>query len=207
MSICLSPARAAASRRNGARSKGPTTPEGKARSAQNALKHGLCADNYLVSAEEEDVYEALEAALHDEIAPEGVLQIHLARRIVRATWRLERAERIEAEMLAFRMRDDDLGLALIRDGYSSRSFETLQRYRGGALAELFRALRELKALQAARANEVEASERAVAQQRNEPETRVKAGPCHLRRLPAPWRPLAGRARCRGCAMGWPPPAE
>jgi hypothetical protein len=74
MSICLSPARAAASRRNGARSKGPTTPEGKARSAQNALTHGLCADNYLVSAEEEDVYEALEAALLDELAPEGVLQ-------------------------------------------------------------------------------------------------------------------------------------
>jgi hypothetical protein len=137
MSICLSPARAAASRRNGAQSKGPTTPEGKARSAQNALKHGLCADNYLVSAEEEDVYEALEAALLDELAPEGVLQTLLARRIVRATWRLERAERIEAEMLAFRMRDDDLGLAMIRDGNSSRSFETLQRYRGGALAELF----------------------------------------------------------------------
>ena len=44
----LNGARAAASRRNGARSRGPKTPEGKARSAQNALKHGMRAQKCIV---------------------------------------------------------------------------------------------------------------------------------------------------------------
>jgi hypothetical protein len=68
---------------------------------------------------------------------------------VRAAWRLERAERIEIELLEYRMdRDGDLALALIRDGNGTRSFDTLMRYRGRAQAEFYRALRTLKALQA-----------------------------------------------------------
>jgi hypothetical protein len=46
------------------------------------------------------------------------------------------------------------GLALIRDGNSTRSFETLMRYRGAAMAEFWRALRSLKALQAEQAAQV-----------------------------------------------------
>jgi hypothetical protein len=93
----LVPARAAASRTNGARSRGPKTPEGKARSAQNALKHGLCAQRFVVLGDEDlAAFEALEAALMAELAPQGALQAILARRIVAATWRLERAERLAA---------------------------------------------------------------------------------------------------------------
>ena len=153
MSIALAGARAAASRSNGAKSRGPKTPEGKARSAQNALKHGLRAQRFLVVGNERPrEFDALEAALVDELAPEGTLQGLLAGRIARAAWRLERAERIEAELFAREMHSPlgggDLGLALIRDGNGARAFDTLLRYRGSALAELWRALRLLKALQA-----------------------------------------------------------
>ena len=175
MSISLTPARAAASRRNGAKSQGPRTAEGKARSAKNALRHGMCAEEFVVLYDEdEQAFAALEAALLEELAPQGALQRILAGRIVRAAWRLERAERIEIELFEFRMgTDGDLALALIRDGNGTRSFDTLMRYRGSALAELFRCLRTLKALQAeARTIEVEASGHAVPQERNEPETRA-----------------------------------
>ncbi|MGH8543769.1 MAG: hypothetical protein ACREX3_09100 [Gammaproteobacteria bacterium] len=96
-------ARAAASRRNGARSRGPTTPEGKARSAQNALKHGLRAQKYVVLQDEDAAeFAALEAALTDELAPQGALQSVLVGRGAVAAWRLARADRIETELFAYR---------------------------------------------------------------------------------------------------------
>jgi hypothetical protein len=150
MDICLSPARAAASRRNGAKSSGPKTAEGKARSARNALKHGMRAQKCVVlPGERAAAFEAFEAALLEELAPEGALQAVLAQRVVAASWRLARAERLEAELFVQNMLDGrGLGLALVRDCNGARAFDTLLRYRGGSLAELWRALRTLKALQA-----------------------------------------------------------
>ena len=153
LAALLSPARAEASRRNGAKSRGPKTPEGKARASKNALKHGFRAEKHvLVEGECPKTFAAFEASLVDDLAPEGALQSLLAGRIVRAAWRLERAERIETELFAREMQglfdDGDLGLALIKDGNGARAFDTLLRYRGAAQAELFRALRTLKALQA-----------------------------------------------------------
>ena len=112
------------------------------------------AQKYLVLPEEDAAaFAALEAALAEELAPQGVLQSILVGRIARAAWRLERAERIEVDLFAERLLavPDGVGLALIRDGNSTRSFETLLRYRGAAMAELMRALRTLKALQAEQA--------------------------------------------------------
>jgi hypothetical protein len=148
--VSVSNARAEASRKNGAKSRGPRTPEGKARSARNALKHGLRAEKYFVLADEDrSEFAALEAALEDELVPEGALQRFLARRVACAAWRLMRAERLEVELFAERRYGAcGVGLALIRDGNCTRSFETLLRYRGAAQAELWRALRTLKALQA-----------------------------------------------------------
>ena len=66
------------------------------------------------------------AAIVAELAPDGVLQTLLARRVAVAAWRLERADRMEAEVLEFRSYEDaNAGLALIRDGNATRSFETL----------------------------------------------------------------------------------
>ncbi len=179
----VSNARAEASHQNGARSRGPRTPEGKARSARNALRHGLRAQKHLVLPEEDGAeFAALEAALVEELAPVGALQAVLARRVAVAAWRLARADRIEAELFEeHRIADGGLGLALIRDGNGTRSFETLLRYRGAAMAEFWRALRTLKALQAEQA--------ALAGQTAETAPALAAPPLR----PAPRPPLADRA--------------
>jgi hypothetical protein len=107
---------------------------------------------------EEDAAEfrAHAAALIAELAPVGALESVLAERVAIAAWRVARADRIEAELFdECRFPQGGLGLALIRDGNGTRSFETLLRYRGAAMAEFTRALRTLKALQAERAAVIE----------------------------------------------------
>jgi hypothetical protein len=157
--VPVSNARGEASRQNGAKSRGPKTKAGRARLAQDALKHGMRAQKYLVLPDEDGAeFAALEAALVAELAPVGALQAVLARRVAVAAWRLARADRIEAELFDERRgADGGLGLALIRDGNGPRSFETLLRYRGAAMAEFWRALRTLKALQAEQALETDAA--------------------------------------------------
>jgi hypothetical protein len=144
--VTVSNARAEASRRNGAKSRGPNTEKGKARAAQNALRHGLRAQKYLVLPEEDGAeFAALEAALLEELAPVGALQTVL-----------------EAEVLEFRSyAGANAGLALIRDGNGTRSFETLLRYRGAAMAEFWRALKTLKALQAEQAEQARHAEQVL----------------------------------------------
>jgi hypothetical protein len=91
----------------------------------------------------------LEAALIAQLAPAGgALQTVLAQRVAVAAWRVARADRLEVELFKERhLQGHGLGLALIRDGNCTRSFETLVRYRGAAMAEFWRALRTLKAFQ------------------------------------------------------------
>jgi hypothetical protein len=204
--VAVSSARARASRKNGTKSRGPKTAEGKARSAQNALKHGMRAQKYVVLPQEDAAaFEVLEAAILAELAPQGALQTLLARRVAVAAWRLERADRLEAEVLEFRSSEGaSAGLALIRDGNGTRSFETLMRYRGAAMAEFMRALRTLKALQAqAQSPGAEVLEPQPRQPRaparaafphapNEPERRSQSSPDPVLDYLLPDQPRLGR---------------
>jgi hypothetical protein len=151
--------RARASRQNGARSRGPSTATGKARSARNALRHGLRARKLLlIDGEDAAEFRAFATRLQAELMPVGALQESLVSRITIAAWRSRRADRLEAALLGRYLApaadaDPDpqaaLGAGLIRDSHGTRALETLVRYRGSALAEWFRALAALKSLQAA----------------------------------------------------------
>jgi hypothetical protein len=136
-----------------------------------AAKHIVLPD------EDAAEFAGLEAALIEELAPVGALQAVLARRVAIAAWRLARADRIEADLFAERhLPDGGPGLALIRDGNGTRSFETLLRYRGAAMAEFSRALRTLKALQAEQTQPVEhAAGAALAAPASRPAARAAVG--------------------------------
>jgi hypothetical protein len=151
-----SDARTRASRRNGARSHGPSSAAGKARSARNALKHGLRARKLVLQDEDPAEFRQFARALEAELAPAGRLQADLVGRIAIAAWRARRADRLEAGVLGGYLEsagaaDADPGTALAtgltRDNYGPRVLATLVRYRGSVLAELFRSLAALKLLQ------------------------------------------------------------
>ena len=94
-----------AARRNGARSRGPVTAEGKARAARNALRHGLCAaETLLLPGEDPNAFQALLAALRAEHRPRDVSEDLLVERLAVTFWKLARCDRLEAELAHCRPR-------------------------------------------------------------------------------------------------------
>ena len=99
-----SPARLAANRQNALQSTGPRSAEGKARSALNALKHGLTAQEVVLASEDANAYEARRADWHEEYAGDDPASCLLVERAVHATWRLDRCARAERARLDQRRR-------------------------------------------------------------------------------------------------------
>ena len=89
-----------ANRRNAQKSTGPTTPEGKARSKMNAVKHGLLAKERLITVgglgEDPEAFEQLLADLREDRRPVGTLEQILVENIAGYVWRGRRAQRYEA---------------------------------------------------------------------------------------------------------------
>jgi hypothetical protein len=94
---------ARANRRNGQKSTGPKTPEGKAAVRHNATKHGLLSQDVLLPEEDEAPLKELGERLRDELQPEGEMESLLVDRIIAAYWRLRRLGRVEAGIFAFEL--------------------------------------------------------------------------------------------------------
>lgn len=90
----------AANRANALRSTGPKSPEGKAASARNAIKHGVLSKAVippiLEKYESREEYEALLASFVERLSPEGAVEEMLVERIATSYWRLGRLLRAEA---------------------------------------------------------------------------------------------------------------
>src|SRR5918911_5576219 len=101
MPLSPSSAQSAASRANGALSRGPVTPEGKARSAQNATRHNLRGAAFrLLPGEDRAEFEALLAELVERHAPADDPERACVEEIAFARWRLLRVASLEAAAVA-----------------------------------------------------------------------------------------------------------
>jgi hypothetical protein len=93
-----SPKKIQANRRNGARSKGPKTPEGKRRSRYNAVRHGLLADCTVLENESMDGFQELLQHHVRRFAPIDDIEFGFVEEMASAYWRLRRAFAIEKDI-------------------------------------------------------------------------------------------------------------
>jgi hypothetical protein len=93
-----------ANRRNALLSTGPKTPEGKARSAQNAVRHGILSREAVLPEEDRREFLDLLTALEAQFQPATPVQEFLVRELACAQWRLRRVARIETGFIVVRTR-------------------------------------------------------------------------------------------------------
>ena len=89
------------SRANGAKSHGPTTPEGKFISSQNATVHGLAAKTLVLTNESRDRFQSMMQDYIDELQPTSRIAMDLVEQMRNARKR-ERREMASAEGLGGR---------------------------------------------------------------------------------------------------------
>jgi hypothetical protein len=154
--------RAAASRANGAKSRGPVTPEGKQRSSQNARTHGLSSAKIVLSTEDRRKQRVLLAAYVERFRPRDAVELDLVEQLVAARWRLQRAWTIETAALEDEIDSQSAeieriyetitpetrtALAFRRLANDTQSPHLLNRYEANASRQFHRALKSLREVQ------------------------------------------------------------
>ena len=92
-------AQKSASRQNGALSSGPVSPEGKARSAQNATRHGLTGGPVVLPNESQEEYDAFLQSYVNVWRPRTLAELDIIHQMAAGRWRLRRVEHMEAAIL------------------------------------------------------------------------------------------------------------
>jgi hypothetical protein len=99
------------SRINGAKSQGPSTPEGLAASSLNAVTHGISAKTLILQNESPTEFLALLNSYLDRLQPANQIEIDLVSDLVASRWRLRRMWRYETAMLDIEMDVQAAGFA------------------------------------------------------------------------------------------------
>ena len=145
-----SPKKIEANRRNGQKSRGPKTKEGRDVSRMNALKHGLCAQKLVVFDEDPKELDNLRRELFKALDPADAFEVVLVENIVMAQWHLRRSHRAQADLFTRLGGNEELGGVF--DGAPAQ-VAALQRYCGGIERSLHRNVAALERRQARRRGE------------------------------------------------------
>ena len=142
MSTAPSPVRRLSNAANAQLSTGPRTEKGKARSSQNARKHGLTAKTLLIGDDAREEFEEMLAQYQAEIQPEGPIEQCLFEELVASAWNLRRIHRMEAALIS-----QTAGLLDLLDNQDiQQKLDRLARHHTRIERTFHRSLRELKAL-------------------------------------------------------------
>src|SRR2546430_12312097 len=93
-----------ANRRNARHSTGPITEEGKLRSRQNAVRHGLTAETVIAALEDAEDYRAFEAAVIGDYEAQSAIERELVLRLASLLWRIRRATTMATGLFAIHAR-------------------------------------------------------------------------------------------------------
>jgi hypothetical protein len=154
-------------RANGSKSKGPITLEGKAKSSQNAMKHGLAGGPIVLPYESQQEFDALHADFIHHFRPANSVERDLVHEIVSSRWRLRRIERMECALMSQAVErqleilgeDADIGtaeaLAFTELAENSKGLRLVERYSRSLRRSYEKAWQELERLQRERAEQNE----------------------------------------------------
>lgn len=98
--LLVSERRIEANRKNAQRSTGPRTPEGKAKSSLNALRHGVTGQVSIMTVEDRAAHDKFCQELIDRFQPESPVEVQFASLIAEDFWRLQRIRAVENDVLA-----------------------------------------------------------------------------------------------------------
>ena len=207
--------RSDAARANGAKSRGPITPEGKAASARNGIRHALAIRSIVLPWESDPEAAALLEELVDKYQPADPVERRMVEMLATHQWQQYRAVSIQQGLFknaAARSRaafDKEFGEA-DQDSRNAESFRliaedkaftTTMRYANGARLAYAAKLKELLAAQSARHASAEIqTEPKPAEPEQEPKAPPQTGdrfPGTSRNAPCPCHSGEKYKRCCG----------
>ena len=155
--------RIAASRANGAKSKGPVTPLGQAKSRLNSTKHGCLASLLTFTPEDRAAFKIYQEQYIHRFQPRDQVEYDLVEQIAYCNYQMRHAWTMQAAVLHLQMRRhketvemefgpditdaERMAAAYIESGKESNAIANFQRYQRSLSNQAAQATKQLMAMQ------------------------------------------------------------